>query len=154
MGATNSTQQAAQGVAAAAATTATQAPLPRVKIVKYTVIGNCVLLVVGGFISFLMNILSFLDPTLPVLSIYICLFGLVAIAGEMNLSIATKYFGFFQDWLGEALFFIFVGTLGISFGTNGILALIIGIVSCICGILCILDHFAFSRKLIQNQQGQ
>lgn len=126
-------------------------PVSRTRVVKISVYAACAALIVGGAISVVLNILSFFDPTLPVLSAYMCIFGIIILGAELNLSKIRTYFGFLHDWIGEAVFFIFVGSLGVACGTNGLVAFIIGIISCVVGVMCIVDHFMCTRKLFFAQ---
>lgn len=117
-------------------------PIERSPGVKVLVWANCAVLIVGGFFGFIGNIFNFLNLTYPVLAAYILLFGIIATAVEVGLNFATKSFGILTDWLGSAMYFIFVGTIGISFVSNSIIVLVCGIFSCIVGIACFVDHFA------------
>ncbi|KPI86613.1 putative COP1-associated protein [Leptomonas seymouri] len=125
-------------------------PQERSRVVRILVLVNCAVLVIFGFIAFIGNVLNFLDLTIPVLAIYMCLFGLVLTACEMNLAASKTYFGALHDWLGEAVFMIFVGTLGVAIWTSSIFALTGGFYSIFVGIATILDQFAFGRRLLGN----
>lgn len=140
--------------AAPAATVAPAAPLERSRIVRILVLVDCVALVLFGFITFITNLLTFSDLTIPVLALYMCLFGLILSASEMNFEVSKRYFGALHEWLGEAVFMIFVGTLGIAIWTDGILAIIAGFYSVATGIAVILDQFPLGRKLMNRPSAQ
>lgn len=64
------------------------------------------------------------------------------------MSFITTYFGFFDDAIGEGMFYIFVGTLGISFGTSSILALIIGVFSSFVGGVFVIETIVQRRRAL------
>lgn len=140
--------------AAPAATVAAAAPQERTRIVRILALVDCAVLVVFGFFAFIGNLLNFTDLTIPVLAIYMCIFGLVLTAAEMNLAVSKVYFGALQEWLGEAVFMIFVGTLGVAIWTSSIMAMIAGFFSICVGIAVILDQFAFGRRFLNNTPAQ
>lgn len=133
---------------------AVTAPQERSRIVRILALVDCALLVVFGFFAFIGNILNFTDLTIPVLAIYMCLFGLVLASCEMNIAASKTYFGALHEWLGEAVFMIFVGTLGVAIWTSSIVAMIAGFFSICVGVAVILDQFAFGRKFLNNTPAQ
>lgn len=122
-------------------------PLKRTPVVQVMVWVNCGLLIFSGIYNTVANIINFLDPTVFVLAVYIAFFGVIGCASQFRFAFALRFFGFMQDWLLQSIFFIFVGTLGISFGPTSLIAFIVGIVSCCVGVACIIDHFAFTRRM-------
>ncbi|KPA85881.1 putative COP1-associated protein [Leptomonas pyrrhocoris] len=126
------------------------APQERSRVVRILVLVDCAVLVIFGFIAFIGNLLNFFDLTVPVLAIYMCIFGLVLTSCEMNLAASKTYFGALHEWLGEAVFMIFVGTLGVAIWTASLFGLIGGFYSIVVGAAVIVDQFAFGRRFLNN----
>jgi hypothetical protein len=139
---------------APAATVAASVPQERSRTVRILVLVDCAVVVVFGFFAFIGNIINFFDLTVPVLALYMCLFGLVLTSREMNMAASKIYFGALHEWLGEAVFMIFVGTLGVAIWTSSIFAMIAGFFSIFAGIMVILDQFAFGRRLMNGAPAQ
>jgi peptidoglycan/LPS O-acetylase OafA/YrhL len=123
-------------------------PTMAVKIIRYV---NCAALAILGGYSFIVEITNFSDPTRVVLAIYLCLFGLLGGACELNLAIAARNFGFIMDDTGKVAFFIFVGTLGLSFGPNNTpvtktIPFIIGAFSIFTAVVMIMDRWCSKNK--------
>ncbi|EPY17289.1 hypothetical protein STCU_10708 [Strigomonas culicis] len=112
---------------------------------------NAPVQLIGGFICFfncIWKVLT-LNVTSIIISLYIILFGLVLLLHQLGISKVKQYFGFLDIWVSEAVFLIFLGTLGIA--TGAIFGYIIGAVSCVAGVLCIIDRFAVGKRLINGQ---
>lgn len=120
-------------------------PIGRTPAVKVMVWVNCGLLMVAGLFGFISNIFNFLNLTYPVLALYVCVFGVIASGVELGIGFAVKNVGILTDWFGSALYFIFVGTIGISFVDHSILIFLAGVYSLIVGIGCVIDHCFFTK---------
>lgn len=123
--------------------TAQYEPSTIIKVFRWT---NCVALSVLGAYSFIVSLQYFTDPTRVVLCIYLTLFGLLGIACELNLAVAARNFGFLMDHQGKMVYFVFIGTLGLSFGwynspMQKVIPFILGIFSMFVAVAMILDRW-------------
>lgn len=116
-------------------------PIARSPAVKVMVWIDCAVLIFAGFAGFIGNIFNFLNFVYPVLGIYIILFGLICSAVELGIGFVTSRFAFLTDWIGASFFFIFVGTIAISFFSNSLIVFLCGVYSCAVGFASIIDHF-------------
>ena len=71
----------------------------------------------GGYSAFY-NLMKFSlhDPTKLVLSAYLCIFGVAGALTEFKVLSMMKRFPFLLSLTGKGFFFLFCGTLGLSFG--------------------------------------
>mmetsp|Transcript_10829 Transcript_10829/g.12436 ORF Transcript_10829/g.12436 Transcript_10829/m.12436 type:complete len:161 (-) Transcript_10829:687-1169(-) len=118
-------------------------PSTPIKVLRWV---NCVALSVLGAYSVIVSLQYFTDPTRVVLCIYLTLFGLLGIACELNLAMATRNFQFLMDHKGKVVYFIFIGTLGLSFGwynspVQKIIPFLLGIFSIFVAVSMILDQW-------------
>lgn len=125
---------------------------------------NCTALAALGAYSFIVSLQYFTDPTRCVLCVYLCLFGLLGIACELNLAVAARNFGFLMDHQGKAVYFIFIGTLGLSFGwyntpMQKVIPFILGVFSLFVAVSMIMDRWcrkagdSNSREMSSNTPG-
>lgn len=105
---------------------------------------NWLALAVLGAYSFIVSLEYFSDPTRCVLTVYLSLFGCLGAANEFKLTIATRNFGFLNDRKSKAMFLVFVGTLGLSFGwynspLQKIIPFVLGVFSCFTAVVVLVD---------------
>ncbi|CAD2214654.1 COPI associated protein, putative [Angomonas deanei] len=120
--------------------------VPHSKWVRALIWFNSASLIVCGVASFILQFFrekSKWAPTQFFIAIYWVFFGIISITVELELTIAKRFFGFAYTKFGQGLFFIFAGTLGMSFGVATSPAVLIpfiaGIVSILIGVACITD---------------
>ena len=109
----------------------------------FTWVNNVALAALGAY-SFILSFQYFKDPTHCVLTGYMCLFGILGILIEVQVVAATSNFHFLVGEKGKAFFFLFVGTLGLSFGpdttpTQLIIPFLLGIFSCVSAAVLFID---------------
>lgn len=104
---------------------------------------GCASLLICGTVTLIFAFIPFSALSHVFLGFYLAFFGLVVVMTEFRLPFAMRAFGFLGTKFGLGIFFIFAGTLGLSFGVGksvGVLVpFISGIFWCLVGILCITD---------------
>lgn len=96
----------------------------------------------GGFTVY-DNIAHYSELTRLILAIYLCLFGLGGILFEAGHGFTRKKLAFLDSLTGRGIFFLFVGTLGLSFGwqtdpAGRIVPFLVGLISVVAGCMCLL----------------
>ncbi|EPY15821.1 hypothetical protein STCU_11743 [Strigomonas culicis] len=104
---------------------------------------NGVSLLVCGAIAFVLNCMTFSGISHVFVCLYWVLFGVITILVELRLPFAERFFGFSCTKCGQAVFFIFAGTLGVSLGIGltaaKLIPFIAGIASVAIGAACYTD---------------
>lgn len=95
----------------------------------------------GGY-SVIANLANFVEFIRLVISGYICAFGVVGLLFEVRVTGVVDTFPFLEGRFGKAMFFIFVGTLGMSFGwqtapATHIIPFLVGLFSLIAGLILV-----------------
>ena len=91
------------------------------------------------------------EPTRIVLSVYLCLFGIVGILVEVNVKRVVEKLQFLATWGSKGWFFFFCGSLGMSFGWQTkpaalVIPFVMGIYSMVAAIICWLASCYHKEK--------
>lgn len=121
------------------------------RIVQILIWANCVSLTICGAFTFVFACKDFTFLAHVFVGLYLTAFGVLSVCTELGIPSVVNCFGFLYTGMGQALFFIFAGTLGLSFGVGksaGVLIpFISGLVSAIVGVLCIVDQLFLVRRV-------
>lgn len=123
-------------------------PIARSPAVKVMVWMDCVVLIFAGFFGLIGNIFNFFNIAYPIFAFYLLLFGLICTGVELGIGFVTSRFGVLTDWIGASFFFIFVGTIGVSFFSNSLIVFICGVYTCVVGFASIIDHFVCKSSTV------
>lgn len=115
---------------------------------------NCFILIGGGGVSFFFACVKFKYLSHCFISLYMVIFGIISIMGELRLAIAQKAFGFACCSKGLAFLFIFCGTLGISFGisksASELVPFISGVASVGVGVILMMEPKPAEPGTVEN----
>lgn len=115
---------------------------------------NCLCLVGCGGAAFFFACIHFEYLTHCFASLYMVVFGIIAVLTDLRLGFAQRAFGFACSPKGLGALFIFAGTLGISFGVGKSIDIIIpfagGIFSVLIGVVCCFEELRETSATVEN----